>query len=261
MGPYLDPLGVGFANGTVVARGVEVDVERDVIGGVDELGNGWKFLMEALAAGRGVALPAGAAGSSGMLANAVGAYAALRRQFKLPLRRFEGVQELADMALKTYEIDSLVALMNCALDAGERPPVLSAILKQRTTELGRDVVNHAMDVCAGAAICMGEQNFVAPAYLSTPIGITVEGSNTMTRSLLVFGQGMVRSHPHLLALMRAVRDDDADGFARAIDRRARQCVAVRRARRRRAAASRASRFFAASANASLLLAARGRPQA
>ncbi|MEC7001308.1 MAG: acyl-CoA dehydrogenase family protein, partial [Actinomycetota bacterium] len=191
IGTYTDPLGVGFANGFVDALGVEIEVD-DVIGGAAGLGEGWKFLMEALAAGRGIALPAGAAGSSKMLCNAVAGYAVVRRQFKTSISDFEGVQEkLADMAMKTYEIDSLVALMNCMLDDGERPPIMSAILKQRTTELGRDVVMHAMDIVAGSAICMGPQNFVAPAYLSSPIGITVEGSNTMTRSLLIFGQGLV----------------------------------------------------------------------
>ena len=216
IGTYTDPLGVGFANGFVDALGVEIEVD-DVIGGAAGLGEGWKFLMEALAAGRGIALPAGAAGSSKMLCNAVAGYAVVRRQFKTSISDFEGVQEkLADMAMKTYEIDSLVALMNCMLDDGERPPIMSAILKQRTTELGRDVVMHAMDIVAGSAICMGPQNFVAPAYLSSPIGITVEGSNTMTRSLLIFGQGLVRSHPHLLALIRSIETGDEGAFAKLV---------------------------------------------
>lgn len=215
LGAYSDPLGVGFVNGTVDARDIELSPAQDVIGGLHGVGHGWKFLMEALAAGRGIALPAGAAGSSKMLVCGVAGYAAIRKQFKLPLSAFEGVQEkLVDMALRTYEIDSMVAIMNAALDDGERPPVLSAILKQRTTELGRDVVMHAMDIVAGAAICMGPRNFVAPAYLSSPIGITVEGSNTMTRSLLIFGQGIVRSHPHLLDILTAIENDRRDDFAR-----------------------------------------------
>lgn len=219
LGPYSDPLGVGFVNGTVEARDIELSPAEDVIGGLDGVGHGWKFLMEALAAGRGIALPAGAAGSSKMLVCGVAGYAAIRKQFKLPLSAFEGVQEkLVDMALRTYEIDSMVAIMNSALDDGERPPVLSAILKQRTTELGRDVVMHAMDIVAGAAICMGPRNFVAPAYLSSPIGITVEGSNTMTRSLLIFGQGIVRSHPHLLDILTAIENDRQDEFARLLSR-------------------------------------------
>lgn len=212
LGFYTDPLGVGFANGTVVAKNMEIDVS-DIIGGVDGIGQGWKFLMEALAAGRGTALPAGAAGSSKMLTNAVSGYSVLRKQFKVPIHSFEGIQEkLADMAIKTYEIDSLVSLMNCILDQKEKPPIMSAILKQRTTELSRDVVNHAMDIVAGSAICMGPQNFVAPAYLSCPIGITVEGSNTMTRSLLIFGQGLIRSHPHMLHIIHSIQNNDYNTF-------------------------------------------------
>lgn len=210
---YTDPLGLGFANGFVQADGVEIAVD-DVIGGVEGLGQGWKYLMEALAAGRGVALPAGAAGSAKMLTNAVGGYASLRQQFRIPISQFEGVGEkLAAMALRTLEVDSLVKLMNCALERGERPPVMSAVLKQRTTELSRAVALDAMDVVAGSAICMGEQNFVAPAYLSAPVGITVEGSNTMTRSMLIFGQGVVRSHPQLLGLIRALETDDHRAFS------------------------------------------------
>ena len=222
IGEYTDPLGLGFANGTITATNVLIDVD-DVIGGVEGLGQGWKFLMEALAAGRGIALPAGAAGTSKMLTNAVSGYASLRSQFKVPIDQFEGVQEkLAAMALDTLEIDALVHLMNAALDDGERPPILSGILKQRSTELGRRVVMNAMDVVAGSAICMGPQNFVAPAYLSSPIGITVEGSNTMTRSLLVFGQGVVRSHPHVLALIDAVTEDERGEFAARVMRMARE---------------------------------------
>lgn len=254
LGPYTDPLGLGFANGTVVADGVEIGLEH-VIGGAAGLGEGWKFLMEALAAGRGIALPAGAAGSSKMLTNAVAAYSVVRKQFKVPIATFEGIQEkVCDMALKTYEIDSLVALMNSVLDAGERPPILSAILKQRTTELARGVVLHAMDVVAGSAICMGDQNFVAPAYLSSPVGITVEGSNTMTRSLLIFGQGLMRSHPHLLQLVHAIQRDDEGSFGThtrdLVWANARLLTTVSATQ---APLERFVHFFALSANASLLL--------
>lgn len=213
LGSYTDPLGVGFANGTVVAKNMEIEI-NDIIGGVNGIGQGWKFLMEALAAGRGTALPAGAAGSSKMLTNAVSGYSVLRKQFKVPIHSFEGIQEkLADMAIKTYEIDSLVNLMNCILEKKEKPPIMSAILKQRTTELSRDVINHAMDIVAGSAICMGPQNFVAPAYFSCPIGITVEGSNTMTRSLLIFGQGLIRSHPHMLPIIHSIQNNDYHKFS------------------------------------------------
>lgn len=254
LGPYSDPLGVGFANGTVEVSDLRLTVD-DIIGGSEGVGRGWKFLMEALAAGRGIALPAGAAGSSKMLTNAVSGYATIRKQFKVPLSSFEGIQEkLADMALCTYEIDSLVGLMNCALDDGERPPVLSAILKQRSTELGRHVVMHAMDIVAGAAICMGPRNFVAPAYLSSPIGITVEGSNTMTRSLLIFGQGTVRSHPHLLDLLASIEGDDIDTFGLLVRRMVCDNVMLFLAPlRAKTSLEEFVHFFALSTNASLVL--------
>lgn len=254
VGPHSDPLGVGFANGTIKCTNVNLNVEEDIIGGLDGAGKGWQFLMEALAAGRGIALPAGAAGAAKLLTNATAGYAALRVQFKQPLVAFEGVQEkLADMATKTYEIDSLVRAMNCALDSGERPPVFSAILKQRTTELGRDVTNHAMDILAGAAICMGPQNFAAPFYMSTPIGITVEGSNTMTRSLLIFGQGVVRSHPHLLDIIDSLEADKPYDFCDGVTRLVRDTLLLFCSIRKRTPLEDYVRFFALSSTASLLL--------
>lgn len=212
IGPYSDPLGVGFANGTVTCTNLELKLD-DIIGGEKGLDSGWKYLMECLAAGRGVALPASAAGSAKQLTNAVSGYACVREQFKRPIADFEGVQEkLARMARNTYEIVSLVEMTNAILASGSKPPVLSAIVKYKTTELARDVVNDAMDVVGGAGICMGEKNFVAEHYMSAPIGITVEGSNTMTRSLLIFGQGAVRSHPYALKLLHAVEKDDFSSF-------------------------------------------------
>ena len=254
MEKYLDPLGVGFENGTISALNMEIDIE-DVIGAEGGLGNGWKFLMEALAAGRGTALPAGAAGSSKMLTNAVSSYCTIRRQFKVPISNFEGIQEkIADMGIKTFEIDSLVSLMNSVLDNGEKPPILSAILKQRTTEISRDVVNHAMDICAGSAICMGPRNFVAPAYLSCPIGITVEGSNTMTRSLLIFGQGLIRSHPHMLDLIQSIENDDKKLFISKIKSLVSSNVNLwMKPTTHLSYLDRFSRFFAISANLSLFL--------
>jgi acyl-CoA dehydrogenase len=253
IGSYTDPLGIGFANGTVIADNVMLTMD-DIIGGKNGLGEGWKYLMEALAAGRGIALPAGACGSSKMLTNAVSGYSRFRKQFKIPIGSFEGVKEkLSDMALKTLEIDGMVALMNSALDSGERPPILSAILKQRTTELGRDVVMHAMDIVAGSAICMGPQNFVAGAYLSSPIGITVEGSNTMTRSLLIFGQGLVRSHPHMLNIINAIDKNDEKKFAQHIQTLIKDSVSLFVVPKFRSDIEKFVQFFALSSNASLVL--------
>ena len=212
-GPRTDPLGVGFSNGTIVGDSVVLDIDRDIIGGRAGLNKGWKYLMECLAAGRGVALPASAAGASKLLTVGVGGYAAVRKQFKRPIADFEGVQsKLADMAIRTYEIHALVEFMNSVLERKETPPVMSAIVKYQTTELARNVVNNAMDVMAGAAICMGPKNFVAPHYMGSPIGITVEGSNTMTRSLLIFGQGIVRSHPYVLDILNSIENNDRAAF-------------------------------------------------
>lgn len=216
LGPYSDPLGVGFANGTVNCENVELQM-NDVIGGTEGLDSGWKYLMECLAAGRGIALPASAAGSAKLLTNSVAGYASLRKQFKKPIADFEGVQEkLANMARSTYEIVSLVEMTNAVLATGIKPPVLSAIVKYRTTELARNVVNDSMDVVGGAGICMGPRNFVASHYKSAPIGITVEGSNTMTRSLLIFGQGIVRSHPYALNILKSVENGDEISFRKEI---------------------------------------------
>ena len=203
IGKRHDPLGVGFQNGPF--RGTfEIDVEQ-VIGGKKGLGQGWKMLMECLAAGRGICLPAGAAGSSKMLTNTTAGYSMIRKQFKLPISSFEGVKEkLSKMVLSTLEIDSMVALMNSILDNGEKPAVLSAVLKYKTTETSRDVLMESMDIVAGSAICRGPQNFVAPSYHANPVSITVEGSNTLTRSMIIFGQGINKSHPYISKIIKVL---------------------------------------------------------
>ena len=120
------------------------------------------------------------------------------------------------MVQATVEIDSLVSLFNAVLERGESPAVLSAVLKYRTTELGRQVVLDSMDVTGGAAICRGPSNWQASAYQSSPISITVEGSNTLTRSMIVFGQGLNRSHPTIQTLLQSIEDDDVDAFSKAV---------------------------------------------
>jgi acyl-CoA dehydrogenase len=211
IGSRHDPLGVGFANGTI--RGtIDIGIDQ-VIGEQDGLGEGWKMLMECLAAGRGISLPAGAAGPAKMITNTVGGYARIRNQFKMPIAKFEGIQEkLSDMALRTLEIDAMVALMNSMLDNSESPPVISAILKYRTTECARQIINHGMDIMGGSAICRGKQNFMAPAYAANPVAITVEGSNVLTRSMIVFGQGINRSHPYIQPILESIENDNVDEF-------------------------------------------------
>jgi len=207
------PSGAAFQNGP--NRGQDVFVPLAwVIGGRAGVGRGWRMLMESLAAGRGVSLPAAAAGAAKVAARSGGAYACVREQFGLPIGRFEGVQEaLARIGGLTYLLDAGRELMTAALVAGERPAVMSAIVKQQCTELSRRVVNDAMDIHGGKGICLGPGNYLARLYQQLPIGITVEGANILTRSLIIFGQGALRCHPHLLDEINAVELHDRDPAA------------------------------------------------
>ena len=208
-----NPLNVGFPNGTV--KGDLLISVDDVIGGEVNVGEGWKMLMECLIAGRAVCLPATANASSKVATFGVWNYARHRRQFNIPLIKMEGIQDkLVDMAFHTWLIQSSVKLTNALLDSGERPAVLSAIMKEQTTERGRIVLNDAMDIHAGSAICLGKNNFLEKFYCSAPVGITVEGSNTLTKNLIIFGQGLNKSHPHIFDVYRSILDDDADAFKR-----------------------------------------------
>jgi acyl-CoA dehydrogenase len=206
-----NPLNVGFPNGTV--KGDLLIPVDDVIGGEKNVGEGWKMLMECLAAGRAVCLPATANASSKAATFGIWNYARHRRQFKIPLIKMEGVQnKLADMVFHTWLIQCSVKLTNALLDAGEKPAVISAIMKEQTTERAREVLNHGMDIHAGSAICLGENNFLEKFYRSAPVGITVEGSNTLTKNLIIFGQGLNKSHPHIFDVYKSILDDDAKGF-------------------------------------------------
>ena len=206
-----NPLNVGFPNGTV--KGDLLIPVDDVIGGEKNVGEGWKMLMECLAAGRAVCLPATANASSKVATYGVWNYARHRRQFKIPLIKMEGIQnKLADMVFHTWLIQCGVKLTNALLDSGEKPAVISAIMKEQTTERAREVLNHGMDIYAGSAICLGENNFLEKFYRSAPVGITVEGSNTLTKSLIIFGQGLNKSHPHIFDVYKSILDDDSSAF-------------------------------------------------
>ena len=206
-----NPLNVGFPNGTLKGD-LMIDVD-DVIGGEKNVGEGWKMLMECLAAGRAVCLPATANASAKTATYGVWNYARHRRQFKIPLIKMEGIQDkMVDMMYHTWVIQSSVKLTNTLLDHGEKPAVISAIMKEQTTERAREVLNHGMDIYAGSAICLGENNFLEEFYRSAPIGITVEGSNTLTKNLIIFGQGLNKSHPHIFNVYKSILDDDLSGF-------------------------------------------------
>lgn len=210
-----DPLGIPFMNGPTSGQDVFVPLDS-IIGGPAQAGRGWRMLMQSLAAGRGISLPGLSAGASQLAVRMVGAYATVREQFGLPIGRFEGVEaRLARIAGLTYLIDASRRLTLGALDAGEKPSVITAIMKCYTTEAMRTVVNDAMDIVGGAGISRGPRNVLSRAYQSLPIGITVEGANILTRSMIVFGQGAIRCHPWVQAELEAEAAGDVERFDRA----------------------------------------------
>jgi acyl-CoA dehydrogenase len=198
------PLNSAFLVGPNWGKDVFIPVEW-IIGGPARAGEGWRMLMDCLAEGRSVSLPALSTGSGKLSARAVGAYSRIRRQFNMPIGRFEGVEEaLARIGGYTYLIDSARVMTAIGVDEGEKPSVVSAIVKYYLTELSRKIVNDAMDVQGGAAISLGPRNLLGRVYQSIPIGITVEGANILTRSMIIFGQGALRCHPFLLRELNAV---------------------------------------------------------
>lgn len=212
------PLNIPFMNGPNRGRGVFIPLDW-VIGGRDGVGEGWRMLMSCLAAGRAISLPALSVAAGKSCARFVGAYARIRHQFKLPIGRFEGVQEpLARIAGLTYLMDAARALTAAALDQGEKPTVLSALLKYHNTEAMRQVVNDGMDVLGGKGICLGPRNFLGRTYQALPISITVEGANILTRSMIVFGQGAFRSHPFVREEIEALEEPDPRAALARFDR-------------------------------------------
>lgn len=210
------PMNSSFMNGPV--RGKDVFVPMDwVIGGEQYVGQGWRMLMESLAAGRAISLPAlGSALQQGALYIGNG-YGRIREQFGLPIGRFHAIAALlAEIAAELYATDAARRYTAAALDAGERPSVASAILKLHLTEAGRRAINTGMDILGGKAIIQGPANVLGIAYRNTPIAITVEGANILTRALIVFGQGAIRCHPYVLAAMNAVERRDTDALGKAL---------------------------------------------
>ena len=211
------PSGLAFQNGPVRGRDVFVPLDA-ILGGREQIGQGWKMLMGALAAGRGISLPSLSAAGCAMAARTTGAYAALREQFGMPIGRFEGIREpLARIAASAYVVDGARLLTTAAIDLGEKPAVLSAIMKYHATERLRAALNDAMDVHGGRAICIGPSNYLETSYRAIPVGITVEGANILTRSLIIFGQGSIRCHPYLLDEMKAVENPDHEAGLDAFD--------------------------------------------
>ncbi len=211
-----DPMGVPFQNGPIIGRDVFVPLDF-IIGGRAGVGQGWHMLMDCLAAGRSISLPSLAAAGSQLATRTVGAYATIREQFNLPIGRFEGIEEpLARIGGHTYLMDAARRLTCGAVDAGEKPAVLSAIAKAYLTDTMRSDLNDAMDIQGGAGICRGPKNILGRGFVAVPIGITVEGANILTRSMIIYGQGAVRCHPFVQDEMAALAAGDVTRFDRAI---------------------------------------------
>ena len=217
IGPRHYPSGSPFMNGTV--DGTDVFIPLDyIIGGVDNAGRGWRMLMECLAVGRGISLPALSTSASEMSYLSVGAFSKVREQFKISVGNFEGVQDATSrIASHTYMLEAFRHLVTCGLNQGGTPSVMTAMAKYYATETMREVVNDGMDVVGGRAIQMGPRNFLAIPYQAIPVSITVEGANILTRSLMIFGQGAMRCHPYLFDELQLLQSDDKDSALEKFD--------------------------------------------
>jgi len=204
------PLTIAFQNGPTSGKDVFVPIDY-IIGGPEMAGKGWKMLVELLSVGRAITLPATSSGGGQGASYASGAYTVIRKQFNTSIANFEGVGDaLTRIAGHTYIMNAAVAVTAGAIDQGEKPAVPSAILKYHCTEMGRKVANDAMDVHGGKGIMLGPKNYLGRGFMATPIAITVEGANILTRSLIIYGQGAIRCHPFVLRELNAAGDEDQD---------------------------------------------------
>ncbi|OUR62202.1 acyl-CoA dehydrogenase [Colwellia sp. 39_35_sub15_T18] len=202
------PLNVPFQNGPTQGKDVFVPLDY-IVGGSDMAGQGWRMLVECLSVGRAITLPSNSAGGVKTIALATGAYSRIRRQFKIPIGKMEGIEEpLARIGGNAYLMDAVTTMSTGAIDLGEKPSVISAIAKYHLTEKMRASIIDAMDIHGGKGICMGPTNYLARGYQGAPIAITVEGANILTRSLIIYGQGAIRCHPYVLAELQAANNND-----------------------------------------------------
>jgi len=212
------PLNMVFMNGPNSGKDVFIPMDW-VIGGEKQAGQGWRMLMECLSDGRAISLPALSTGAGKLASLSVGAYSRVRQQFKMPIGKFEGVEEaLARIGGLSYLMDASRSLTLAALDNGEKPSVISAVVKYHLTESMRKVVNDAMDVLGGSGICLGPKNIMGRAYQAIPISITVEGANILTRSMIIFGQGAIRSHPFIYKELESLSEHDENEALEQFDR-------------------------------------------
>ncbi|MEZ4872388.1 MAG: acyl-CoA dehydrogenase [Bdellovibrionales bacterium] len=211
-----DPLAVPFYNCPTQGKDVVVDAEEAIIGGLANAGKGWKMLMESLGAGRGISLPSQSAGGLKYISRVASNHAMIRKQFGVSIGLFEGVQEpLMRIFAQNYYVDAMRHFTLGAIDNGISPPVVTAMCKYQTTEAYRRGINDAMDVLGGTGISLGPKNLIATGYFASPISITVEGANILTRTLMVFGQGALRAHPYAYKEVAAVEAGDLSAFDRA----------------------------------------------
>ncbi|MGR7920434.1 acyl-CoA dehydrogenase FadE [Zobellella denitrificans] len=212
------PLNVPFQNGPTQGKDVFVPIDY-IIGGQEMAGQGWRMLVECLSVGRGITLPSNGTAGSRVSALASGAYSRIRRQFKLPIGRMEGIEEpLARLGGNAYLSDAASMLTVTGIDLGEKPSVISAIVKYHLTDRSQRSIIDAMDIHGGKGICMGPNNYLARGYQGAPIAITVEGANILTRSMIIYGQGAIRCHPYVLAEMLSVQEPDAKKALAQFDR-------------------------------------------
>lgn len=210
-----DPLSIPFHNCPTQGKDVIISVD-DVVGAESGLGIGWSMLMDCLAAGRGISLPGQATGGTKLVNRVVSSYGVIRKQFGVSIGKFEGIEEpMARIGAATYALEAMRKFTLGALDKGIKPPVITAMQKYYSTEIGRKVINDGMDIVGGAGISMGKRNLLAEMYVATPIGITVEGANILTRTLIVFGQGALRAHPFAFEEVKTLEAGDIKGFDRA----------------------------------------------
>ena len=206
------PLNVPFQNGPTRGKDIFVPIDY-IIGGPKMAGQGWRMLVECLSVGRGITLPSNSTGGLKSVAMATGAYAHIRRQFRISIGKMEGIEEpLARIAGNAYVMDAAASLVTYGIMLGEKPAVLSAIVKYHCTHRGQRAILDAMDILGGKGIMLGNSNFVARAYQGAPIAITVEGANILTRSMIIFGQGAIRCHPYVLEEMTAAQNNDVNAF-------------------------------------------------
>ena len=211
-----DPMGVPFYNSPLEGHDVVIPIEN-IIGGVKGAGQGWKMIMQSLAAGRGISFPASCSGIAKLVSRVATAHAQVRQQFGLSISRFGGVEEpLARIAGYSYLVDAIRLYTLAAVEQGEQPAVAAAIAKYHTTELTRKIVMDGMDILGGAGICRGPHNLLANVYTAMPIAITVEGANILTRSLMIFGQGSIRCHPYVYDEILALEQGDLPEFDEAL---------------------------------------------